>query len=195
MMRKAKDHQTEGSTFMGLYKTEKMLLKKTFHANKARLPCKLKQMSPKQSKKLNHRESCLLFHNNLREWFLLSPSPKNKGSESDQEKLKNLWGNFWKILRAYPQNKRVKVIEEKSTLLSHPSKVRTDWLQVDSLMSKVVSSTKKALSTTVRMPRWAKKGRLQKNTKQDYTLTTTPRKFTWILLSSMTLCYRRTNPQ
>lgn len=186
MMRKAKDHQREGSTFMGLYKTEKMLLKKNFHANKARLPCNLKQMSPKQSKKLNLRESCLLFHNNIREWCLLSPSPKNKGSVSDQEKLKNLWGNFWKILQAYPQDKRVKVIDEKFTLLSHPSKVWTDWLKVDSLMSKVVSSTKKALSTTVRMPELAKKGRLQKSTKQDFTLTTTPRKFTWILLTSMT---------
>ena len=195
MMRRARDHQREGSTFMGWYKTEKMLLKKIFHANKARLHCKQKQMSPKQSKKLNLRESCLLFHNNLKEWCLLSPGPKNKGSESDQEKLKNLWGNFWKILQAYPQNKRVKVVEEKSTLLSHLSKVRTDWLQVDSLMSKVVSSTKKALSTTVRTPKWAKKGRLQKNTKQDFTLTTTPRKFTWILLTSMTLCYKRTNPQ
>ncbi len=152
-------------------------------------------MSPKQSKKLNLRESCLLFHNSLREWCLLSPSPKNRGSESDQEKLKNLLENFWRILQVYQQNKRAKVIEEKSALLNHPSKVRTDWLKIDSLMSKSVSSTKKALSTTVRMPRWAKKERLQKNTKRDFTLTTTPPKFTWILLTSMTLCYKRTNPQ
>jgi hypothetical protein len=67
MMRRAKDHQREGSTFMGLYKTEKILLKKIFHANKARLHCKQKQMNPKPSKKSNLRELCLLFHNNLKE--------------------------------------------------------------------------------------------------------------------------------